>query len=157
MSVDTGARAPVFSLKSSTEEQISLDDLVGESPTVLLFFPLAFSPVCTNELLVLRDDYDSFEKLGARVVAVSVDSQFTLRAWANQLELPFPLLSDFNKETARAYGTLDEDFFGMRGVSKRAAFVVDRNGDIVYRWVSDDPGVLPDFDAIKTAVERAST
>jgi len=157
MSLDVGAKAPQFRLKSSTEEEISLSDYIGDSPTVVLFFPLAFSPVCTNELVAVRDDYRSYEKLGARVVGVSVDSQFTLRAWADQLELQFPLLSDFNKETARAYGALEDDYFGMKGVSKRAAFVIDADGKVVYRWITDDDSVLPDFEAIKSAVKEAST
>lgn len=154
---DTGQNAPDFTLKANTGEKITLSDYRGESPTVLLFFPLAFSPVCTSELITVRDDYATYEHLGARVLALSIDSQFTLKAWAEQLELPFPLLSDFNKDVARAYGTLDEDFFGMKGVSKRAAFVVDEDGTIVYRWVSDDPGKLPEFDGIKRVLGRSTT
>lgn len=157
MSISVGEQAPEVTLHASTEEEISLVRHKGDRPTVLLFFPLAFSPVCTNELIAMRDDYDNFENLGTAVMAVSVDSQFTLGAWADQLELPFPLLSDFNKEASRKYGVLYEDYFGMKGVSKRAAFVIDKDGIVRYRWVTDDDSVLPPFDEIEEAVREATT
>jgi peroxiredoxin len=156
MSVEVGQPAPAFELDASTGEKVSLSDYQGQGPTVLLFVPLAFTPVCTNELSVMRDDYETYTKLGARVLAASVDSQFTLKVWANQLKLPFPLLSDFNKETATAYGAIYDDLMGLRGVAKRAAFVIDRNGIIRYRWVSEDANNLPDFGELKAAVEQAA-
>jgi peroxiredoxin len=154
MSVLVGQPAPPFELSASTGDTVSLADYTGRGPTVLLFVPLAFTPVCTNELRIIRDDFKTYQGLGARVLAASVDSQFTLKVWADQLKLPFPLLSDFNKETARAYGALYEDLMGLKGVAKRAAFVIDAEGVVRYRWVSDDADALPNFDEIKGVLEE---
>ncbi len=156
MSVEIGQRAPDFELSATTGDSIALRDLRGQGPIVLLFVPLAFSPVCTNELTKIRDDYEDYTKLGAEVMATSVDSPLTLKVWAEQLKLPFPLLSDFNKEVSRAYGALHDNLLGLKGVAKRAVFVMDGKGTVRYRWVSDDPGQLPDFDEIKTAVKGAA-
>lgn len=156
MSVDIGQQAPAFELNASTGETISLEQFRGEKPVVLLFVPLAFTPVCTNELSRMRDDYDTYAGLGAEVLAASVDSQFTLRVWADQLKLPFPLLSDFNKETATAYGAIYQDLMGLKGVAKRAAFVIDKDGIIRYRWVSEDAEKLPAFDEIQAMVAEAA-
>lgn len=157
MSVEVGRSAPSFALNSSTGETISLDDHLDKGPTVLLFVPLAFTPVCTNELRTMRDDFAFYESQGARVLAASVDSQYTLKVWAEQLKLPFPLLSDFNKETARDYGALYEDLMGLKGVAKRAAFVIDKDGIVRFVWISEDADVLPPFDEIKQSVQQAAT
>jgi len=156
MSVDIGQQAPGFELNASTGEVISLAAYRGEKSVVLLFVPLAFTPVCTNELSKMRDDYETYTKLGAEVLAASVDSQFTLRVWADQLKLPFPLLSDFNKETAAAYGAIYEDLMGLRGVAKRAVFVIDKGGIIRYRWVSEDADKLPAFEEIQAVLAKAA-
>ncbi len=156
MSADIGQPAPVFELDASTGEKISLEQFRGEKPVVLLFVPLAFTPVCTNELSRMRDDYDTYAALGAEVLAASVDSQFTLKVWADQLKLPFPLLSDFNKETATAYGAIYQDLMGLKGVAKRAAFVIDKDGIIRYRWVSEDADKLPGFDEIQAVVKEVA-
>ncbi|MGD2152551.1 MAG: redoxin domain-containing protein [Gemmatimonadales bacterium] len=157
MSVEVGQAAPGFELEATSGESISLDDRRGKGTTVLLFVPLAFTPVCTNELSILRDEYGTYRALGGAVLAASVDSVHTLRAWSKQLDLPFPLLSDFNKDTARAYGVLYEELGGLRGVAKRSAFVIDREGVVRYRWVSEDAALLPPFDEIKAAVEQAAS
>ncbi len=156
MSAEIGQQAPDFELSATTGDSIALRERRGQGPTVLLFVPLAFSPVCTNELTKMRDDYQDYTRLGAEVMAASVDSPFTLKVWAKQLKLPFPLLSDFNKEVSRAYGALHDDLMGLKGVAKRAVFVVDGKGIVRYRWVSDDPGQLPKFDEIKAAVKKAA-
>ncbi len=156
MSAEIGQAAPGFELSSTIGDTISLAEGRGKGPTLLLFFPLAFTPPCTNELEVMREDYGEYSELGARVLAASVDSPFTLKVLAEKLSLPFPLLSDFNKETARAYGAIHEDLMGLKGVAKRSAFVIDREGVVRYRWVSDDPGQLPKFDEIKAAVAEAA-
>lgn len=156
MAVTVGEKAPGIELSASTGDVLSLERYRGEKPVVLLFFPLAFSPVCTNELIAMRDDYESFEEIGAEVIALSVDSHFTLKAWAEQLELQFPLLSDFNREAVSEFGTLYEDYYGMRGVSKRAAFVVDVDGTVRYSWVSEDSDQLPPFDEIKEALRKTT-
>ncbi len=110
---------------------------------VLLFFPLAFSGVCTEELCRVAEDWSRWEELGASVLGISVDSPFVNRRFAEETKVPFPLLSDFNKDASSAYGVLYPDYFGLQGVSKRSAFVVDRDGKIGYAWVSEDADVLP--------------
>ncbi len=156
MSAEVGERAPGFSLVSAAEEEVTLEEYKGEGATVLLFVPLAFTPVCTNELRVVRDEYDFYKEHKARVLAASVDSPYTLKVWSDQLKLPFPLLSDFNKEAAAAYDALYDDLMGLRGVAKRAAFVIDEDGIVRYRWVSEDAGQLPEFEEIKEAVKKVA-
>lgn len=155
--IEVGQPAPHFVLNAASGGSVSLEEHFGKGPTVLLFVPLAFTPVCTNELRMMRDDYDFYTRRDARVLGASVDSQYTLKVWSDQLRLPFPLLSDFNKETAAAYGALYEELGGLRGVAKRAAFVVDKDGIIRFRWVSEDASLLPPFDEIKAAVEEVSS
>lgn len=146
-------KAPTFALPEAPGQMIDMNDVFGTGPVVLLFFPLAFSPVCTEEFCAIRDDYSAWTTLGAKVYGVSIDSPFVTAKFRELESLPFPLLSDFNKEVAAMYGALHEDLGGMKGVAKRAAFVIDSNGDVAYQWVSDDPKVQVDFSAIKAAVE----
>ena len=157
MSVEVGQAAPGFELEATTGETITLEDRRGRGTTVLLFVPLAFTPVCTNELSIIRDEYEFYTGLGAEVFAASVDSVHTLKVWGKQLDLPYPLLSDFNKDTARAYGALYDQYGGLRGVAKRSAFVIDRERVVCFRWVSEDSSLLPPFDEIKAAVEQAAS
>ena len=119
---------------------------------VLLFFPFAFTGVCTEETCSVRDDLSSYEELEAQVLGISVDSPFSQEAMALKEGLNFPLLSDFNKNVSKEYGVLYEDFIGFEGVSKRSAFVVSKDGTVAYSWSSDDPKQLPDFGAIKSAL-----
>ena len=156
MSVEVGQPAPGFELSATTGDTVSLEARRGQGTTVLLFVPLAFTPVCSNELATMRDKYETYTELGAEILGASVDSVHTLKVWAKQLDLPFPLLSDFNRDTARAYGALYEELGGLRGVAKRSAFVIDKDGIVRYRWVSEDAGVLPPFKAIKEAVKKAA-
>lgn len=153
--VEVGSPAPEFALKATNPEQVSLSDYRGKK-VVVLFFPLAFSPVCTEELCGVRDGLSQFKDLEAEVLAISVDSPYVLKAFAEAEGLTFPLLSDFNKEVALKYGAFHEDLFGLHGVAKRAAFVVDRDGIVRYRWVSDVPTNLPDMDAIKAALREVA-
>ena len=119
------------------------------------FFPLAFSSVCEEEFCTIRDDWSAWTDLGARVFGISVDSPFVVQKFKEEANLPFPLLSDFNKDVSNMYGAFHEEFMGLKGISKRAAFVIDRNGLVTYAWVSDDPGNMIEFDAIKAAVSGA--
>lgn len=152
MPLKTGDKAPNFKLYNSEKKEVSLDDFNGQN-LVLLFFPQAFTSVCTKELCSTRDDIAQYQKLNAQVLAISVDSVFTLAKFKEDQMLNFPLLSDFNKETSRAYETLYEDWIlGMRGVSKRSAFVIDKNGIIQYAEVLESAGDLPNFEAVKTAL-----
>ncbi len=154
MSVRIGDRAPVFELSDAPGHTIDLAERIGERPVVLLFFPLAFSSVCTAEVCAVRDDWSRWEELDADVLAISVDSPFVARRFRDEHGLPFPVLSDFNRQASAAYGTLYEDYYGLRGVSRRSAFVIDRDGRVTYAWVSEADDVQPDFGALRAAVEE---
>jgi peroxiredoxin len=140
--------APDFTLKNTDGQDVSLSDYKGK-PVLLLFFPLAFSSVCTTELCSVRDNLKQYEQAEAQVLGISVDSFFALKAFKQAQELNFPLLSDFNKDVAEAYGCMYDEFYGMKGVSKRAAFVVDEKGKIKYAEVLEKASDLPDFKAIQ--------
>ncbi len=149
MSVTIGNSAPDFTLTSDEKQSVSLSDYKGKN-VVLLFFPLAFTGVCTKELCNTRDDIAFYQNLDAQVLAISVDSPFTLEKFKAEQNLNFPLLSDFNKEVSTSYGSIYEDFvLGMRGVSKRSAFVIDKEGIVRYAEVLENAGELPNFDAVK--------
>ena len=155
MTLEIGSKAPDFSLKSKTADglvDVKLSDHIGQSSVVLLFFPFAFTGVCTEEACSVRDDLSSYESLNAKVFGISVDSPFAQEVMSNQENLNFPLLSDFNKSVSSDYGVLYEEFIGYNGVSKRSAFVVSAEGTVSYAWSSDDPKQLPDFDSIKAAI-----
>jgi glutaredoxin-dependent peroxiredoxin len=148
MAIKPGDKAPEFTLKSSEKQDVSLSDYKGKN-VVILFFPLAFTGTCTAELCSIRDNKNEFEDLNAQVLAISVDSLFALGQYKAAQQYNFPMLSDFNKEVSALYGCLYNEFiFGMRGVSKRAAFVVDKDGIISYAEVLENAGELPNFTAI---------
>ena len=149
MDINVGDVAPNFTLRNSDKAEVSLEDYKGKN-VVLLFFPLAFTGVCTTELCTMRDDIATYEGLDAEILAVSVDSLFTLEQFKKAENYNFQLLSDFNKNVSRAYGSLYEDFvLDMKGVSKRAAFVIDKEGKVRYAEVLESAGDLPNFDAVK--------
>ena len=152
MAAQVGDSAPRFSLKNSNMEDVSLGDFSGKN-VVLLFVPLAFSGICTQEFCDISAGINSYDELGAQVLGISVDTPFSLKAWAEKEGISIPLLSDFNKEISAAYGAQFADLLGLKGVAKRSAFVVDGEGTIRYASVSDDPTVLPDFEAIKACLK----
>ena len=146
--------APDFALYDTEKNLVKLSDLRGKN-VVVLFFPLAFTGVCTEELCSTRDSIGDYEQLDAQVLAISVDSPFALGKFKEEQNLNFPLLSDFNKEASRAYGSLYDEFvLGMKGVAKRSAFVIDKEGKIKYAEVLDDAGQLPDFNAVKETLAK---
>jgi glutaredoxin-dependent peroxiredoxin len=146
--LSAGQKAPSFTLFNSDKEKMSLEDLKGRN-VLLLFFPQAFTSVCTKELCNVRDNISMYNNVNAQVLGISVDSLFTLNQYRKEQELNFPLLSDFNKEVSAAYGTLyDTWIFDMKGVSKRSAFVIDKDGVIRYAEVLESAGDLPDFEKI---------
>lgn len=151
MTVREGDRAPGFELPAAPGEVVDVGELLGRETVVLLFFPLAFSSVCTREMRTVRESWDDWEAIGARVFGISVDSPFVTARFREEERLPFPVLSDFNRDVAREYGVLHEDLFGLRGVAKRSAFVIGSDGTVAYAWVSDDPGREPDYDAMRDA------
>lgn len=153
MAINPGDDAPSIALPEGPGQNVEIDWSAG--PTVILFFPLAFSGVCTEELCSVRDDWAAWSGMDAKVYGISIDSCFVAMKFRELEKIPFPLLSDFNKTTSAEWGTLLEDFFGQKGVSARASFVVDTNGKVTFADIQADPGKLPDFDSIKAAV-RAS-
>jgi glutaredoxin-dependent peroxiredoxin len=153
MSLQTGTPAPDFTLFSSEKEKITLSEQKGQ-PVVLLFFPLAFTSVCTAELCSVRDNLDWYNNMEAKIFGISVDSLQTLARFKQDQQLNFTLLSDFNKEASRAYGSIYEEFgFNMKGVSKRSAFVIDGEGIIRYAEVLENAGEQPDFNQIRAVLE----
>jgi glutaredoxin-dependent peroxiredoxin len=151
--IQIGQPAPEFSLYNSDKQKVSLSDLKGNN-VLLLFFPQAFTGTCTKELCSTRDNIGLYDQTNARVFGISVDSVFTLAKYKEDQHLNFPLLSDFNKNVSTAYGTLYDNFvFDMHGVSKRSAFVVDKQGIIRYAEVLETATDLPDFSAIQKTLE----
>ena len=152
MALSIGDKAPNFKLYNSDKAEVALKDFKGQN-VVLLFFPLAFTGVCTTELCTMRDNIADYQGLDAQIVAVSVDSLFTLDKFKTEQNLNFPLLSDFNKKVSKKYDTIYKDFvLGMKGVSKRSAFVIDKKGIIQYAEVLESAGDLPNFEAVKAAL-----
>ncbi len=144
MPVDVGTTAPDFTLMDQDRQPVSLRDFRGK-PVVLAFFPAAFSSVCTKELCTFRDALAQLNGAGARVVGISVDSFFALKAFHDQQHLNFPLLSDFNKQAIRDYGVFNDDMIGLKGIAKRAVFVVDGAGVVRHREVLEDARNEPDY------------
>ncbi len=149
ITIDVGVKAPDFTLPSTVGDKFTLSEHVGKENVVLSFYVFDFSPVCTKEMCSFRDGLTDLEKLNAKVVGISVDSLWSHKAFAQSLNISFPLLSDFNKEISRSYGVLYEDLRGLRGISKRSIFVVDKEGIIRYRWVSEEPGSEPNYAEIQ--------
>lgn len=148
-----GDKAPLFELPIAMDKTWKLSDTLGKQNIVVLFFPLAFSPTCHDELCSWRDGFREFKALDAAVVAISIDSPFVLNKWKEELQLPYPLLSDFNKTVAPAYGAFYEKLGPLNGVAKRSAFVIDKKGIVRYAWVSENPGVVPDIAEIKKVLD----
>jgi peroxiredoxin len=154
MNLQKGDLAPDFTLPTSDKKTYTLSENRDKN-TVILFFPLAFTGVCTTELCSIRDNYHVYEKLDANVVAISVDSFATLAKFKEVENYNFPLLSDFNKEAGEKYGVLYEVFaMGHKGVTKRSAFVVDKKGVIQYAEVLENAGELPNFAAIQETLSK---
>jgi len=153
MAITKGQKAPDFTLFDSDKQKVSLADYKGKN-VVVLFFPLAFTGVCTAELCSVRDNIAMYNNSNAQVLGISVDSLFTLDRYKKEQNLNFPLLSDFNKTAAADFGVLYETFpaFEMQGVSKRAAFIIDKEGIVQYSEVCPTPGEQPDFKAIEATL-----
>ena len=154
MPIQIGQPAPDFSLYDSDKKKVSLSDFKGKN-VLLLFFPQAFTGTCTKELCSTRDNITVYDQANAQVFGISVDSVFTLAKYKEDQQLNFPLLSDFNKAVSAAYGALYDNFvFDMKGVSKRSAFVLDRNGIVRYAEVLENAPDLPDFAAIQKTLQE---
>jgi peroxiredoxin len=154
MALQVGQKAPDFSLYSSEKNKVNLSDYLGKK-VLLLFFPQAFSSICTSELCSVRDNISIYQGVDAEVIAISVDSVNSLNRFKQDQSYTFLLLSDFNKETSRAYEAIYENWvLDMKGVSKRSAFVIDRQGIIQYAEVLESPADIPNFEAIQTVIKN---
>ncbi len=157
MSLKIGTKAPDFTLKTKTAqglEDVKLSDNFGKKNTVLLFFPLAFTGVCTQELCDVSGGISAYESLNAVVYGISVDSPFAQEAWAQKEKITIKLLSDLNKTVTKAYGVLFPALAGIGDTSARAAVVIDKEGTIVYEEQTATPKDLPNFNAVKEALSK---
>lgn len=151
-----GQRPPDFSIPDTEGKTQSLSEYAKKGAVLLAFFPFAFSGVCDKEMCTFRDGLSRFSTLGVQVVGVSVDSVFALKAFSQTYNLPFPLLSDFNKKVTRLYGVLQDPWvgFGYRGVAKRSVFALDSRMVLRYKWVTDNPGEEPPYEDVLKAVAK---
>jgi glutaredoxin-dependent peroxiredoxin len=151
MSVVVGSKAPDFTLTNQDREPVTLSQLTGK-PVVLAFFPAAFSSVCAKEMCTFRDSMAQLGKANAQVFGISVDTFFTLKAFHDQQQLTFPLLSDFNKQVIRDYGVFNEDMIGLKGIARRAVFVIDKDGIVRHAEVLADARNEPDYEKVFQAL-----
>jgi glutaredoxin-dependent peroxiredoxin len=157
MALSIGTKAPDFSLSNKTSDGlklVKLSDQFGKSNVLLLFFPMAFTGVCTTEMCETSAGLEAYKELNAQVYGISGDSPFSLEVWAQKEQINVPLLSDYDHVVTKSYGVAYDSFapdrgLPMGGVPKRSAFIIDRNGIIQYAESSDNPRQLPNFDAIK--------
>lgn len=156
MAIQLGQQAPDFTLRDTEKNKVTLSEQKDKN-VVLLFFPLAFTGVCTKELCSVRDNMALYNNTNAVVFGLSVDSLYSLKKFKEEQKLNFELLSDFNKEVSTAYSSLYETFSNdMKGVSKRSAFVIDKEGIVRYAEVLENAGEVPDFAAIQATLESLS-
>jgi peroxiredoxin len=160
MPIAVGTKAPDFALKSKKPGQdvaeVKLSANFGQKNTVLLFFPLAFTSVCTQEMCDLSSGISAYSDLNADVIGISVDSVFAQEAWAAKENITITLVSDLNKEVTKAYDVVIPDLAGFGTTSARAAFVIDKNGNIAYSEQTATPKDLPNFEAIKSTLQGLS-
>jgi peroxiredoxin len=157
MAIPVGTKAPDFNLKSKQASgivDVKLSGNFGKKNTVILFFPLAFTSVCTKEMCEISAGMGQYSTLNAEVIAISVDSPFAQEAWAQKERIGITIASDLNKTTAKAYGVLLDDLLGLGSVSARAAFVIDKGGVVQYSEQTPTPKDLPNFGAIKEALAK---
>jgi glutaredoxin-dependent peroxiredoxin len=151
MAADVGSKAPDFTLTNQERQPVTLSEQRGR-PVVLAFFPAAFSSVCQKELCTFRDSLARLGQAKAQVYGISVDTFFTLKAFHDQQQLSFPLLSDFNKQAIKDYGVFNEDMIGLKGIAKRAVFVLDKDGVVRHREVLEDARNEPDYEKVFSAL-----
>jgi len=151
-----GQKVPEFALPDADEKTRSLIEFTKQGPVVLVFFPFAFSGVCDKEMCTFRDGFGSLQGAGVQLVGISVDSSYSLKAFAQTYNLQFPLLSDFNKRVARLYGVLQDPWVGLgyKGVAKRVVMIVDKQKKLRYRWVTDNPSEEPPYAEVAKAAQK---
>ena len=152
MAVDVGSQAPDFTLVNEDRENVTLREELKKGNVVLAFFPGAFSGTCTKEMCTVRDTMDDLTKMNARVLGISTDTFFALKAWADQERFGFPLLSDYNKDVITSYGVVNPDMIGLKNIAKRAVFVIDRSGVVRFRQVLEDARHEPDYAKLNEAL-----
>ncbi len=154
MAIQVGNKAPEFTLFDTEKKSRSLSEFRGKK-VMLAFYPGAFTGVCTKEMCTFRDTMAKFSEFNVQVLGISVDAPFANKVFATQNSLQFPLLSDYSREVIKQYCGVHEDFAGLKGyiTSKRAVFIVDENGIVKYAWISENPGVEPEYDAISEALK----
>jgi len=152
MAVKVGEKAPEFTLVDTALKPRSLKEFLGKT-TVLVFYPAAFTGVCTKEMCAFRDNLSQLSSIGAQMVGISADTPFSNKAFAEQNSLTFPVLSDYNREAIKAFGIAFPDLAGLKGltVAKRSVFVLDKQGVVKYAWVSEDPKKEPDYAEVTKA------
>lgn len=151
-----GQRVPDFALPDADKKVRSLGEFTRQGTVILVFFPFAFSGTCDKEMCTFRDGFGSLRGAGIQLVGISVDSSYSLKAFAQTYNLQFPLLSDFNKKVIKTYGVLQDPWAGLgyRGVAKRAVMVVDGRGVLKYRWVTDVPSNEPPYAEVMRAARK---
>ena len=154
MAAEVGSKAPDFTLVNGDREQMKLSDQIGKGNIVLAFFPGAFSGTCTKEMCTFRDTMSQLNGLNAKVLGISTDTFFTLKAWGDQQKLGFPLLSDYNKDAIKAYDVVNPDMIGLKNIAKRAVFVIDKAGIVRYREVLEDARNEPDYEKLRHALAQ---
>jgi peroxiredoxin len=155
---EIGDTAPSFTgtVGTSDHESFDLDDYLGDGPVVLAFFPGAFTPPCTNEMIALQEHLQRFEEAGATVLGISADSPFSQGAFREEHGIEFDLVSDMDRDTIRAYDLeMEIEDLGLHGIANRSVFVLDAEGTVTYKWVADDPANEPDYDELIEAVKAA--
>jgi len=156
MSIEVGTKAPDFALYDTDRKERKLSEFLGKK-VVLAFYPGAFTGVCTKEMCTFRDSMSRFNDVNANVIGISVDPPFSNKAFAEQNKLNFPILSDYERKGVRLYGVFHDDFLGLKGytAAKRAVFVIGTDGKVSYKWISDNPGVEPQYEEVIKAVQQA--
>ena len=159
MALRLGQKVPDFALPDAEQRTRTLAEFMSHGPVVLAFFPFVFSGVCDKEMCTFRDGFGALQGAGVQLVGISVDSSFSLKAFAQTYNLQFPLLSDFNKKVAKQYGVLQDPWvsLGYKGVAKRAVMVIDLKGRLRYRWVTDVPAEEPPYAEVVKAVQKVVT
>ena len=156
MALRLGQKVPEFALPDADQKTRVLTEFTKQGPVILAFFPFAFSGVCDKEMCTFRDGFGSIQGAGAQLVGISVDSSYSLKAFAQTYNLQFPLLSDFNKKVTKLYGVLQDPWVGLgyKGVAKRAVMVVDQQKKLRYRWVTDDPSEEPPYAEVVKSTQK---
>jgi peroxiredoxin len=154
-----GQKAPSFSLPDADKNVRTLAEFTEHGPVILAFFPFAFSGTCDKEMCTFRDGFATLQTAGAQLAGISVDSSYSLKAFAQTYNLQFPLLSDFNKKVVRLYGVLQDPWVGLgyKGVAKRATFVLDNRGILRHKWVTDVPSEEPPYGEVMKAAQKFAT